>query len=181
MKDEAIVGLFWARNESAIEETQKKYGGYLHTVAVNILENNEDAEECVNDAYINTWNAIPTARPNHLGAFVTRIVRNLSLDRLAFRKAGKRNAVMEEFDECLPPELSSDDFLADELALKTALNGFLDTLSSRHRTVFLRRYWYFCSVREIAKLEEMSESNVKMILLRTREQLRAYLTKEGLF
>lgn len=182
MDDKNIVELFWGRSEDALKETQSKYGKYCTSIAVNVLDSREDAEECVNDAYLRLWNAIPPARPSSFKAFLGKIVRNLALDRYDERMAAKRfNSSVElalyELEECLP---SNDAPLSDEYALRTAINGFLATLPQKTRIIFMRRYWYLCSVGEIAESMRMSESNVKVTLLRTRQKFKEYLEKEGI-
>lgn len=182
MDDKNIVELFWARSEDALRETQSKYGKYCTAIAHNVLDSHEDAEECVNDAYLRLWNAIPPAKPSSLKAFLGKIVRNLALDRYNASKAAKRfNSSVElalyELEECLP---STDAPLADEYALRAAINGFLAELPAKTRIIFMRRYWYLCSVKEIAESMRMSESNVKVTLLRTRQKFKEYLEKEGI-
>lgn len=182
MDDHQIIDLFWARDQEAITATAEKYGSYCRTIACQILGSREDGEECVNDAYLRLWNVIPPQRPEHLGAFLGAITRNLALDR--YRKAGaeKRGAgqtalVLEELQHCLP-DPGRADRLDDSLALTDALNRFLSSLPPQVRVVFLRRYWYFSTIREIAAACRMSEGKVKMMLLRTRRKLKTYLEKE---
>lgn len=182
MEDPKIVELFWERSESAILETQEKYGKYCHHIAMNILGSFPDAEECVNDTWMNAWNSIPPQKPKNLSAYLGKITRNLALNRAIHDSAQKRSArvtvVLEETEEFLPTP--SDGTMSDELALKEAINGFLATLSPDNRTVFLRRYWYLSSVKEIARDYRLSESNVKVILHRTRAKFKDFLEKEGI-
>lgn len=182
MDDKNIVELFWGRSEDALKETQSKYGKYCTSIACNVLGSREDAEECVNDAYLRLWNAIPPARPNSLKAFLGKIVRNVSLDRYDANTAAKRfdsstELAFYELEECIP---DTEAPISDELALRTAINGFLATLPKRTRIVFMRRYWYLCSAKQIAESMGMSESNVKVTLLRTRQKFKEYLEKEGI-
>lgn len=183
MDDRKIVELYWERSESAIRETQKKYGKYCNRIAMNILNSFPDAEECVNDAYLQVWNSIPPKKPLSLAAYIGKIVRNLSINRIVHQSAEKRSArvttVLEEAEEFLPSP-AGETSLSDELALKEAINGFLATLSAEHRAIFLYRYWYLSSVKEIAKRFKLSESNVKVILHRTRGKFKEYLEKEGI-
>jgi RNA polymerase sigma-70 factor (ECF subfamily) len=180
--DKKIIELYFARSEDAIAETDKKYGAYCVSIARSILNSAEDAEECVNDAYLGVWNSIPPQVPRVFSAFVGRIVRNLALNRLAMLSASKRSrtaeVVYEEAEELIPDTKGED--ISTEIHLRDAVNGFLATLSKRTRIVFMRRYWYFCSVAEIAEGMGMTEANVKVLLLRTRKKFKAYLEKEGI-
>lgn len=181
MEDSRIVDLYWQRSEDAISETRSKYGKYCRYIAKRILENEQDAEECENDAYMKAWNAIPPHRPESLKAFLGKLVRRLALDRYSYNTAQKRDSRMavclEELQECIP---SSSSDVAEEEELRTAINGFLESLSENTRILFLRRYWYMCSVKEIAKSMDMSESNVKVTLMRTRNRFKEYLESEGI-
>lgn len=182
MDDKRIIELYFARCEDAITETDKKYGAYCVSIARSILNSPEDAEECVNDAYLGVWNSIPPAVPRVFSAFVGRIVRNIALNRLAMLSASKRSrtaeVVYEEAEELIPDTKGED--VSTEIALRDAVNGFLCTLPKRTRIVFMRRYWYFCSVAEIAEGTGITEANVKVLLLRTRKKFKAYLEKEGI-
>lgn len=184
MDDSKIVDLYWERSENAINETQKKYGRYCHSIAYHVLYNEQDTEECVNDTYVAAWNAIPPKRPAHFQQFLGKIARNIALDRYDYNSAAKRSCetevVLDEFWECVP-DSRTEVSAADELALKEIVNRFLASLGKRTRIVFMRRYWYMCSVKEIAGGMRMSESNVKVTLHRTREKFRACLEKEGIF
>ena len=184
MKDEAIIELYWARSEAAIEETERAYGAYCRAVALGILRDRADAEECVNDVWLKAWNSIPPERPRSLKAFLARITRQLSINRLERDLAQKRGGgqyalVLDELAECIPD--GSDGDLADLTALRDALNRFLRALPEEPRRVFLRRYWHTQSVAEIARDCGMSESKVKSMLLRTRNRLRTALAEEGFF
>ncbi len=180
MEDRNIIDLYWQRSEEAIAMTASKYGPYCRSIAWNILYNSEDTEECVNDTYLRAWNTIPPQRPRILQTFLGKITRNLSLDRWRKIHAQKREScvllALEELEECIP---GSDGNLSEDLAIREALNGFLRSLKPEQRKVFLRRYWYFCPVKEIAEDYGISESKVKMLLLRTREKLKAHLESEG--
>ena len=184
MNDDQILDLYWARSEEAVARTAERYGTYCRTIARNILDSQEDEEECVNDAYLRAWNAIPPERPENLGAFLGRITRNLALDRYRRAAAEKRSAdrsalVLEELKDCIPAGTEAAR-LDDGLALREALGAFFASLSPRIRVIFLRRYWYFFSTKEIAAAYGMSEGSVKMTLLRTRRKLKQYLEKEGI-
>ena len=182
MEDERIVTLYWERNEDAIRESDRKYGKYCYAIAYNILHSHEDSAECVNDTWNRAWNAMPPERPTLLQAFLARITRNVSIDRFRHNGAQKRNAEMEsaidEYWECIP---NKDASIEDEVALKEAINGFLESLDVRTRVIFMRRYWYSMSVKEIADGMHLSESHVNVILHRTRSKFKDYLTKEGVF
>ena len=183
MDDKQIVELYWARCENAIAETADKYGRYCRYIAYNILRNAEDSEECVNDTYMKAWGIIPPQRPNALSAFLGRITRNLSIDRYRRYTAEKRGAgqialALEELEGSLSAADSVEQTV-DGMALTELLNLFLESLSPESRKLFMRRYWYFSSIKEIAADCRMSESKVKMSLLRSRNELKCYLDKEG--
>lgn len=183
MDDEQIIELFWERREQAIEEVSGKYGRYCLSIASNILGSREDSEECVNDAYLNLWKSIPPHRPEKLSAFLGKIVRNLALNKWENFNAQKRNcgqvpAVLDEMHECVPSHEETDGHM-DAVELSEIINRFLSALETEKRRIFIRRYWYMDSIKEIAMKHNMSESKVKMSLLRSRKQLRAWLEKEG--
>ena len=182
MEDEKIVMLYWERDENAIRETEQKYGKYCYTIAYNILHSREDSDECVNDTWSGAWDAMPPEKPTKLQSFLARITRNIAIDRLRYDGAQKRGAEVEsaidEYWECIP---NKDAPIEDEFLLKQAINGFLATLDIRTRVIFMRRYWYSMSVKDIASGMHLSESHVSVILHRTRSKFRDYLTKEGIF
>lgn len=184
MEEKEIIDLYWARSEQAIGETDKKYGKFCHTIAYNILADHEDSEECVNDTYLQTWNAIPPRRPNKLSAFLGKITRNLALNRYAQATAQKRGGgqielAIEELAECLPDPNTVDRQIEDR-ELAVLFNRFLAGLPEEARKFFLRRYWQLCTVREIASIYGISESKVKMSLMRTRGKLKHFLEQEGI-
>lgn len=184
MEDRQIVDLYWARSESAISETAEKYGRYCHYIAYNILHNNEDSEECVNDTYLNAWGAMPDQRPNKLSAFLGKITRNLSLNRWERYNAEKRGAgqiplALDELHDCIPSPDSANQ-IVDDLALVELFNRFLASLPKEKRKIFIRRYWYLSPIAEIAADYSMSESKVKMSLLRSRNALKQVLEEEGI-
>ena len=183
MNDEKIVELYLARNESAVDETQKKYSGYLKTIAYNILASKEDAEECENDTYFSAWYSIPPAVPKSLSAFLGAITRNISLKRLRSRMAEKRgggeaDVSLHELSECLPDPCIDQE--RDAEALTEALNKFFDSISRDERNLFICRYWYCFSVSDIAARFEINENTAKSKLKRTREKLQRYLRKENI-
>ena len=181
MEDGKIIQLYWDRDQSAIEESNKKYGKYCFAVANRILCSREDSDECVNDTWHNAWRAIPPERPVKLLAFFSRITRNLALDRYGYHDAKKRNirleAAMDEYWQCIP---NGEMPLDDQTVLKDIINRFLESLDQQTRIIFLQRYWYVCTAREIARNVGLSESNVNVILHRTRNRLKLFLQKEGI-
>lgn len=181
MDDARIIELYFERNEEAIKETDVKYGKLCHSIAYNILNNYEDSEECVNDTYVGVWNAIPPTRPNNFMAFVCKIVRNLSLKRLEFVKREKRSAdvlmSLEEFETILPDERYAPDVSDEEVG--KLISQFLRSQKKDVRNVFVRKYYFFDSVEEIAKRYSFTKSKVKNMLFHTRNKLRDYLIKEG--
>ena len=181
LPDEEIVNLYFDRSEEAIAACQVKYGKSCHTVAYNILRSDEDAEECVNDTWLRAWNSIPPERPTRLGAWLSTVTRRLALTRYEKKTAVKRNggmeASLEELSECVTAGSLT---IADEVALSEAINGFLASLPTRTRMIFMRKYWYMDSIADIAKALGMGESAVKVTLHRTREKFRKHLAKEGI-
>lgn len=180
MEDSKIISLFWKRDESAIAETDKKYGSFCYTIAYRILSSYEDSKECVNDTWHNAWNAIPPEKPGKLQYFLACITRNLALDRYGYNTAQKRNPNLElaidEYWECIPNKEAP---IEDTLILKELINSFLGSLDKRTRIIFLRRYWYALSVQDIAKGMNLTPSYVSVTLHRTRAKLKAHLEKEG--
>ena len=184
MEDGKIIALYEERSETAIEETEKKYGRYCHYISFGILGNDEDAKECVNDTYLRTWNAIPPARPNNFRTFLGKIVRNLSLNRYEKMTANKRGGsqvplVLSELEECIPASTDTEQVVTD-LVFKSVLNEFLRDLPQETRKLFVRRYFYLSPVKELAEEFHMSENQVAVQLFRTREKLRVLLEKEGI-
>ena len=181
MEDTQIIGLFWARDPEAIPAASEKYGDYCAAIARNILRDREDEEECLNDTWLHAWNAMPPHRPQVLRTFLGRLTRNLSLNRLAQRNAQKRgggDSVREELSELVSGrEEPVDEVLSRELA--ATIDGFLSTLSREQRSLFLRRYWYYDSVTELAKRFGMSPNRVSVTLRRLRAKLKAELTERG--
>ena len=180
MDDIQIVDLYWERSESAISETEKKYGRYCHYIAYQILENDEDAKEIVNDTFLKTWKTIPPNRPEKLKPYVGMISRQLAFNRYEEQHAKKRGQmalVLEELAECLPIGSENGDPLSG-IALRDSLNTFLRGLPQKTRNIFIRRYWYASSIAEIANEYSMKESTVGMLLLRTRNKLKTHLHKE---
>jgi RNA polymerase sigma-70 factor (ECF subfamily) len=183
MDDAKIVRLFWDRDEQAITATADKYGGYCTAIAKNILGNKEDAEECVNDTYLNAWNSMPPHSPNVLSTFLGKITRNLSFDRYKHNTADKRGggettAVLDELLEIVSDTGSVEQEINRKELVK-AIDTFLGTLSADKRGLFVRRYWYFDSISTIASRFEMTENNVSVNLNRIRLKLHNYLLERG--
>jgi len=184
MDDKQLVELYWARDERSLSITADKYGKYLHTIAMNILEANEDAEEAVNDTYHDAWNSMPPHRPSVLATFLGKITRHLSIDKWRARNAAKRGngeaaLVLGELEGCVS---GSEDVAASVEAkeLVRYINAFLDSLAETERNVFLCRYWYMDSIDSIAKRFGYSRSKVTSMLFRMRNRLKELLEKEGL-
>ena len=177
MNDQDIIDLYFARNEQAIAETQKSYGKVCMQVSMNILDSRPDAEECVSDTYLKTWNSIPPTKPGSLCAFVCRIARNLSLNRLRDLRREKRDQELtvsfEELEACIPaPEEAAGE-------LTELLNEFLAGLKETDRRLFVRRYWYAMMPAELAKREGMTVNAVTVKLYKTRNKLRKFLEERG--
>ena len=182
--DERILNLFEARNEQALRETTGRYGTLCKSVARNILGTEEDAEECLNDALLGAWNAIPPAHPNNFGAYFLTLVRNFALKRYAAAHAEKRGggqmtATLSEISEIIASQDNVEHEL-DRRAMLDAITRFLGTLPEPQRSLFIRRYYHASPVTELAELFDMSENNVKVTLSRIRKRLCNQLRKEGL-
>lgn len=182
MDDKQIIALLWRRAEGALDALAKKFGNGLLAMARNILPDLRDAQEAVSDTYLAIWNAIPPANPDPLPPYVYRTGRNTALKRLRQNTSQKRSGYqisLDELSEAIPgPNLESQ---VNARALGRAIDSFLDTQSQSTRVIFLRRYWFGDSVKDIARLLGMRESAVSVRLLRTREKLKDYLTKEGYY
>ncbi|MCM1027636.1 MAG: RNA polymerase sigma factor [Roseburia sp.] len=184
MEDSRIVELYWARSENAIRETSAKYGRYCRAIAYNILASEEDADESVNDTYLDAWNTIPPHRPEILSVFLGKITRRIAIDRWRGRTAKKRGGgqtplALDELEECTASGQDVErEILERELA--SALNAFLAGLSAEERDVFVCRYFFLLPVAEICDKFGCSGSKIKSMLFRTRKKLAVYLEKEGL-
>ena len=184
LADKKIIELFFERSEQGIRELDNKYGKLCHTLSYNIVNNRQDAEECVNDAYLGAWNAIPPARPDPLLPYIARIVRNLSLKLYWRKEAAKRSSrytiALEEIEACIADQKTTEEELeAKELA--RIIENFLDTLPPRDRVIFLRRYWFSDSYKDIAQFVGLSEKNVSVRLTRIRKKMKQYLKERGVF
>ena len=176
------MDLFWDRSESAISEASKKYSRYCHSIALNIVANSEDAEECVNDTLLQAWNSMPENRPALLSAYLGKITRNLALNMFRKRKAEKRGGgemelILHELEDCLPSKNGVEDELEGEHLAKL-ISHFLRTLNDESMTVFVRRYWYSDSLASISAQCGITESKIKSLLFRCRNKLKAYLERE---
>jgi RNA polymerase sigma-70 factor (ECF subfamily) len=180
MKDNEILTLYYNRDESAITATASKYGNYCTKIAMNILQNNQDSDECVNDTWLKAWNAIPPQEPTVLASFLGKITRNLSLNRYNAAKSKKHMPLLlDELSDCITNSRSlEDDFDIRETG-KT-ISDFLRSIDEEPRLIFVRRYWYTDSIAEIAVQFNMSQSKVKSMLLRTRNKMKLYLQERGI-
>ena len=185
MRDDEIVGLYLNRDEAAIRETEKKYGHYLTKIAYHILSDWEDCKESVNDTYLSAWNTIPPHYPNALSSYLAAITRRISIDIYRKRSRNKRKVTeyaisLSELDDCLSAgNVTQQD--VDMRLLGKSINDYLRTRSEEERDVFIGRYYFADSIREVASYCNISESKTKSILYRLRNGLKAYLVKEGLF
>ena len=183
MEDEQILDLFFSRDEQALEETDRKYGGYCYCLANSILQNQQDAEETVSDTYLKAWNSIPPKRPDVFKMFLAKITRNLAFSRWRQYTAEKRGGgemplVLEELEGCIPARGDVEDHM-NARELTRAIRMFLDTLPVREQDIFLRRYFFVEESTVIAQRYHMKPGTVLRTLSRTRGKLKAYLTQEG--
>lgn len=182
--DEKIIELFFARSEQGIQELDHKYGKICHNLSYNIVNSRQDAEECVNDAYLGAWNAIPPVRPNPLSSYIAKIVRNISLKIYWKKEAAKRSGcytvALEEIEACIADQNTVEDEIgAKELA--HIIGEFLDMLTIENRIIFMRRYWFSDSYKDIAEFVGLSEKNISVRLTRIREKMKHYLIERGVF
>lgn len=183
LEDSRIVQLYWERSRDAIPATSLKYGKYCTSIAMNILGNKEDAEECVNDVYLNAWNSMPPHKPEMLSAFLGKLTRNLSFNRYKYNAAAKRGGgelplVFEELAGCVSGKENVEGEI-DRKELVKALDTFLAALPPLKRSIFICRYWYTDSISSIAARHGMKEGAVSMTLNRLRGKLRSYLLERG--
>lgn len=183
MEDNQIIDLYFRRSETAIRETDTKYGNYCYKIAYNILENSQDSEESVNDTYLSAWNLIPPRCPSRFSTFLGKLVRNHAIDRwrsLSARKRGgsNMNLALDELSECISGVPSAEDIYMQK-EISACLNHFLMTLPEHERMVFLCRYWYLNPLEEISAKTGFSTGKIKSMLHRTRISLRKQLEKEG--
>lgn len=184
VEDTQIIDLFFARDQQAITELDAKYGSMCRKLSYQILNNRLDSEECVNDAYLGTWNTIPPERPNPLRTFLCKIVRNLSIKRYHANTAAKRNSMYDVALSEVEQDVMTLNTVEDEIeakALARLIEVFLDSLSAENRVIFMRRYWFSDSYEEIAQKVGITEKNVSVRLSRLRRQLKVFLVREGVF
>ena len=178
LHDFEIVALYHARDEQAIEISQRQYGKYCHTISMNILNSYPDAEECVNDTWVAAWNSMPPRRPTNLCAYLGKLVRNISLNRLKALRREKRDisltVAFEELEDCIP---APDD--TDSRVICSWLDEYLGTLSQLDRQLFVGRYWYNHSVKELARYHGMTANAATKRITRAREGLRTFLKERG--
>ena len=184
MEDEKIIKLFFERSEQGIRELDIKYGKICHKLSYNIVNSRQDAEECVNDAYLGAWNAIPPVHPNPLLSYIVKIVRNISLKiywkKQAAKRSGQYTMALEEIEGCIAdPKTVEEEIEAKELA--RIIETFLDTLTLENRVIFMRRYWFADSYKDIAEFVGLSEKNISVRLTRIREKMKQYLLERGVF
>ncbi|MBR5372427.1 MAG: RNA polymerase sigma factor [Oscillospiraceae bacterium] len=184
MNDAEIIALFYKRDERAVIETAAQYGAVSMRVAMRILNNRQDAEECVNDAYLRLWNTVPPENPAHFQGYLLTLVRRTALDRVDFTNRKKRGGgrVAQALDE-LDNDLLSEDNVersAEQAAVSEAIARFLSALQNDQRNILMKRYWFLENASEIAKDLHLSESNVRVTLMRLRQRLKAFLEKEEL-
>lgn len=184
VEDEKIIEMFFERSEQAIAEVDIKYGKICHRLSFNILNSWPDVEECVNDAYLGAWNAIPPAKPNPLQAYICKIVRNISLKRYYRKGAAKRNSTYDLAMEELKHQLSSPNTVETEIEareLARIIESFLDTLTVENRVIFMRRYWFSDSYKDIAGRIGLTEKNISVRLARIRHKMKQYLIEREVF
>lgn len=182
MNDSAIIELFQQRSEDALRETEQKYSNYLTTIARNILANEEDSRECVNDTYLRAWNTIPPQLPQRLSAYLGKITREISISRWRAAHAAKRGGSqyalsLDELEDCIPDNSAEHDYEAS--MLEKSVSEFVKALPQKQRRIFVCRYFFCDSIRDIAGYFAMSEAAVKTVLFRTREKLKKHLEQEG--
>ena len=182
--DRAIIDLYFARDETAIRLSQDRYGDYCMSVALYILRDRMDAEECVNDTWFRAWNLMPDQRPPVLSAFLGRITRSISIDRIKAknrikRGGGEATLALEELEECISGGTDPEQAL-DAKELEAAIGSFVSGLSADEKKIFILRYWYLVPIPEISKKLCYSQGKIKSSLFRTRRKLHAYLQEEGL-
>ena len=184
LADEQIIDLYWKRDEDAIKQTDRKYGKYLYVIAYNIVHDRLDCEECLNDTYLGTWNRIPPQRPNVFQVFLSRIMRNIAIDKFRHNRASKRVpsemlVSLEELDDCMPSAPSTEDELAND-RLGKLLNDFVQALDDRKQFIFVCRYYYADKVSSIAHMLQLGEATIFRELAEIRENLKNHLEKEGI-
>lgn len=182
MEDSQIVELYWSRSEQAIAESDRKYGKLLRSLSYSCLGNRQDAEECTNDTYLEAWNAMPTARPTYLGAFLSKLARRISIDRFRHDhrlKRGGADALCEELTDCIPDRAAPTPAQAyDAAKTREVIDHFLQALPAERRTLFINRYFFGLSIAALAKTSGLTQANVKVQLHRMRQALKKQLEAE---
>ena len=182
--DEKIIEMFFERSEQGIRELDIKYGKICHNLSYNIVNSRQDAEECVNDAYLGVWNAIPPTRPNPLLSYIVKIVRNISLKIYWRKEAAKRSGhykiALEEIEGYIADQKTVEDEI-EVRELTRIIGEFLDTLTLENRVIFMRRYWFADSYNDIAEFMGLSEKNISVRLTRIREKMKQYLIEREVF
>lgn len=184
IEDEKIIEMFFERSEQGIRELDIKYGTVCHNLSYHIVGSRQNAEECVNDAYLGVWNTIPPARPNPLLSYVLKIVRNISIKIYWRKEAAKRSGhytiALEEIEGYIADQKTVEDEIeARELA--RIIEDFLDTLTVENRVIFMRRYWFSDSCKDIAEFVGLSEKNISVRLTRIRQKMKSYLAEREVF
>lgn len=185
MEDRDLINLYWNRSEKAIFETDKKYRNYCSKIAYNILYSPEDSEECLNDTYLNVWNSIPNDRPDIFSAYLGKITRNLAINiynrkRTQKRGSGQVEIILDELENILASKATIESEIESK-DITAALNNFLYSLEKEDRIIFVRRYWYVDSIKDISKTTGYSQSKIKSNLFRSRNKLKTYLQKEEIY
>lgn len=184
MEDSKIIDLFWQRDEAAISETQRKYGSFCYSIAINILSVNEDAEECVNDTYHHAWNAIPPLRPTNFRAWIGKVVRNIAINLWNKNHTKKRYAGMEELlselEDCIPSSQTVEREI-EEKELSEHISVWLRSLDKEERVLFVRRYWNGIALKDLAEERNIPSGKLAQRMFRLRCSLKASLEKEGIY
>ncbi len=182
MEDKDIIELYFSRNEAAIEETKQKYGGLCYRIAYNILSIHEDSEECVSDTYMNVWGTIPPSRPENFRAFICRITRNISINRYRRLHSQKRyngmDTMLSELNDCVPSADNTEKEV-EAKQLSEYISNWLDSLDDENCALFVRRYWFGESVKELAGRRGVSAERTAQRMLRLRKSLKKYLEQRG--
>lgn len=182
MDDSRIIELFFERSEKAISELSSKYGGVCLKIAENVLNNHQDAEECVNDTYLGVWDTIPPKKPESLLAYVCKLARNISLNRYRYNSSKKRNGIYDvcisELEECISSRDTAEDRW-ETTELSRLINEYLGTLDTTNRMLFVRRYWYLDSIETLALMSKLSAGAVRTRLSRVRDMLKKFLESRG--
>ena len=184
IEDEKIIEMFFGRSEQGIRELDIKYGKVCHKLSYNIVNSRQDAEECVNDAYLGAWNAIPPVKPDPLLTYICKIVRNISLNLYHRKEAAKRSShytiALEEIEACIADQKNIEEEI-EVRELACIIESFLDTLTIENRVIFMRRYWFSDSCKDIAEFVGLSEKNISVRLTRIRQKMKSYLAEREVF